>query len=106
MWALLQFISGSIAKNTSTDFMPVLKLYSLYSEKQPLPVPSGKHAVRKLSAAAIYIHLSRKMATQTGDNSKDLISNQFHFTLPIALKAHYEYLQGESHFSRLFFKSF
>ena len=43
----------------------------------------GKHAVRKLSAAAIYIHLSRKMATQNGDNSKDLMSNQFQYSLPI-----------------------
>ena len=94
MWALLQFISGSIAKNTSTDFMPVLKLYSLYDERTPLPIPAGKNAVRKLSAAGIYIHLSRKMVTQTGDTSKDLISNQFHFTLPVALKGHYEYLQG------------
>ena len=37
MWALLQYISGSIAKNSSTDFMTVLKLYSLYNESQPLP---------------------------------------------------------------------
>ena len=37
MWALLQYISGSIAKNSSTDFMTVLKLYSLYNEDQPLP---------------------------------------------------------------------
>ena len=33
------------------------------------------------------------MATQNGDNSKDLLSNQFQYSLPIALKAHYEYLQ-------------
>ena len=92
MWALLQFISGSIAKNTSTDFIPVLKLFSLYDEKTPLPVPVGKSATRKLSAAAIYVHLSRKMA----ENSKDLSQNQFGFTLPIALKDHYEYLQSLS----------
>lgn len=41
MWTLLQFISGSIGKNTWTDFMPVLKLYSLYNETSPLPVPKG-----------------------------------------------------------------
>ena len=57
-------------------------------------VPKGKHAVRKLSAAAIYIHLSRKMATQNGENGKDLMSNQFQYSLPIALKAHYQYLQS------------
>ena len=34
------------------------------------------------------------MATQNGDNSKDLMSNQFQYSLPIALKAHYEYLQS------------
>ena len=96
MWALLQFISGSIAKNTSTDFIPVLKLFSLYDEKYPLPVPKGKSASRKLSAAAIYVHLSRKMATQSGENSKDLTLNQFGFTLPIALKEHYDYLRSLS----------
>ena len=96
MWALLQFISGSIAKNTSTDFIPVLKLFSLYDENYALPVPTGKSAIRKLSAAAIYVHLSRKMATQNGDTNKDLTNNQFQFTLPIALKAHYEYLQSLS----------
>ena len=57
-------------------------------------MPKGKHAVRKLSAAAIYIHLSRKMATQNGENGKDLMSNQFQYSLPIALKAHYQYLQS------------
>ena len=96
MWALLQYISGSIAKNTSTDFIPVLKLFSLYDEKYPLPIPNGKNAIRKLSAAAIYIHLSRKMATQGGDTHKDLSNNQFQFELPIALKGHYEYLQALS----------
>ena len=36
------------------------------------------------------------MATQSGENSKDLTQNQFGFTLPIALKEHYEYLQSLS----------
>ena len=27
MWVLLQFISGSIAKNPTGDFLPVLRLY-------------------------------------------------------------------------------
>ena len=85
MWALLQYISGSIAKNTVTDFLPVLKLFFLYDEPTPLPVPdmTSKHCARPLAAAAIYIHLSRKMATQNGDNSKDLMSNQFQYSLPI-----------------------
>ena len=30
------------------------------------------------------------------ENSKDLSQNQFGFTLPIALKEHYEYLQSLS----------
>lgn len=74
--------------------MPVLKLYSLYNEDSPLPVPKGKNAVRKLSAASIYIHLSRKMATQKGDTSKEMSANQFQVVLPIALKNHYEFLQS------------
>ena len=40
-WLLLQFISGSIQKNPTTDFLPVLRLYSLYSETSPLPLPGG-----------------------------------------------------------------
>ena len=39
MWVLLQFISGSIQKNPTADFIPVLKLYNMYSESEPLPVP-------------------------------------------------------------------
>ena len=77
-------------------FPDALKLFSLYDEKYPLPVPKGKSASRKLSAAAIYVHLSRKMATQSGENSKDLTLNQFGFTLPIALKEHYDYLRSLS----------
>lgn len=89
MWSLLQFISGSIAKNPYTDFMPVLKLFSLYDEPTPLPIPSGKNAVRKLAAAAIYIHLSRKMA-----RNEESGVNLFPFALPIALKGHYDYLKS------------
>jgi hypothetical protein len=59
---LFQFISGSIAKNTSTDFMPVLKLFVLYDEVEPLPVPdvTDRSCTLKLSAAAIFIHLTIK----------------------------------------------
>ena len=74
--------------------VPVLKLFSLYDEKEPLPVPKGRNAVRKLSAAAIYIHLQRKMAIQNGDSGKEVKTNYLPFALPVALRKHYEYLQG------------
>jgi mediator of RNA polymerase II transcription subunit 23 len=73
--------------------MPVLKLFTLYDEKTPLPVPDDKSGVRKLAAASIYMHLSRKMAAQNGD-VKEMVKNQFHFAIPVALKGHYEYLQS------------
>ena len=77
--------------------MPVLKLFSLYNEKEPLPVPKGKNATRKLSAVAIYIHLQRKLANQHGDGSKDLKKNYLPYSLPIALHKQYSYLQNLSH---------
>ncbi len=80
-----QFISGSIAKNTSTDFMPVLKLFVLYDEKEPLPVPDIKErsCTLKLAAAGIYTHLARKAMS----------SDHLAFKLPVALVNHYEFLQ-------------
>lgn len=40
MWALLQFISGSIQRNPLSNFLSVISLYDiLYPEKDPLPVP-------------------------------------------------------------------
>ena len=88
------YTTSFTGKNTATDFYPVLKLFSLYDEKEPLPVPKGRNAVRKLSAAAIYIHLQRKMAIQNGDSGKEVKTNYLPFALPVALRKHYEYLQG------------
>lgn len=76
--------------------MPVLKLFSLYDEEAPLPIPKGRNAVRKLSAAAIYVHLQRKLASQHGDSNKEIKTNYLPYSLPIALRGHYEYLQKMS----------
>ena len=60
--ALFQFISGSIQKNPTADFLPVLRLFRLYPDPEPLPVPdlTSPAAVEKLAAAGIFIHLRRK----------------------------------------------
>ncbi|TRY72734.1 hypothetical protein TCAL_11188 [Tigriopus californicus] len=86
MWSLLQFISGSIAKNTTSEFVPVLRLLSLYDENEPLPVPDTTMpcCIRKFAATAVYIHLCNKAKS-------DLTHLQFN--LPVALQRHYEFLQ-------------
>jgi hypothetical protein len=65
--------------------MPVLKLFILYDEPEPLPVPDIKErtCTLKLSAAAIFIHLSIKA------QATDYLA----FKLPVALLKHYEFLQ-------------
>ena len=63
MWVLLQFISGSIQKNPTADFVPVLRLFCMYAgDTEPIPVPDTAHpsCVETLAATAIYIHLKRK----------------------------------------------
>lgn len=63
MWVLLQFISGSIQKSPLSIFSPVMKLFDLlYSEKEPLPVPSKitSESSISLSMACIWVHLSKK----------------------------------------------
>ena len=100
MWALLQYISGSIAKNTVTDFLPVRKLFFLYDEPEPLPVPDvkSKYCARQLAAAAIYIHLQKKaqpIATTDGSgNDSSGTWNALKFSPPIALRKHYEFLKA------------
>lgn len=104
LWALLQYISGSIQRNALSNFLPVLKLYDvsgtfastfksliflhfqiLYNEKEPLPVPDVKLAssTKKIAATCIYIHLFKKAQ----------LENVSLRPIPIALKKHYEFLQ-------------
>ena len=101
MWALLQYISGSIAKNTVTDFLPVRKLFFLYDEQEPLPVPDvkSKYCARQLAAAAIYIHLQKKAqpivtSDGSGNDSSSATWNALKFAPPIALRKHYEFLKA------------
>ncbi len=68
MWSLLQFISGSIAKNSTEDFISVLYLMEvLYPDPdrggEILAVPelTDPACVKKLAAAAVYIHLTTKV---------------------------------------------
>ena len=65
--------------------MPVLKLFVLYDEPEPLPVPdvTDRQCVVKLAAAAIFIHLSIKVQT----------SGYLSFKLPTALIHHFEFLR-------------
>ena len=100
MWALLQYISGSIAKNTVTDFLPVLKLFFLYDEPAPLQVPdvTSKYCARQLAAAAIYIHLQKKaqplVSSDSSANDGSSVNwNALKFAPPIALRKHYEFLK-------------
>lgn len=86
MWALLQYISGSIQRNALSNFLPVLKLYDiLYNEKEPLPVPDVKQpsSTKKIAATCIYIHLLKKAQ----------LENIAIRPIPIALRKHYEFLQ-------------
>lgn len=86
MWALLQYISGSIQRNALSNFLPVLKLYDiLYTEKEPLPVPDVKFpsSTKKIAATCIYIHLLKKAQ----------LENVLIRPIPVALRNHYEFLQ-------------
>ena len=86
MWVLLQFISGSIQKTPTADFVPVLRLFSMYSgDTGTLPVPdtNSPACVEQLAATAIFIHLKRKAV---GENLR------FAFKLPPALEKHHEFL--------------
>jgi hypothetical protein len=61
MFSLLNYISGFISRNPNCqEVLPVVKLFALYDDPQPLPVPDLKKrdSVVKLAAASIYIQLS------------------------------------------------
>jgi len=89
MWVLLQFISGSIQKNPSSDFMEVLQLYRMYDETEPLAVPDTKSpdCIEALAAVGILVHLKKKVSTE---------NKSFGFPLPIALAKHLEFLESAS----------
>ena len=53
MWVLLQFISGSIAKNPTGDFMPVLRLYWYVRDSQKEKERSLDFSHRRLAALTI-----------------------------------------------------
>jgi len=104
MWVLLQYISGSIQRNTvififfflSTfkflhlflfqlnTLLPVLCLCDfLYPEKEPLPVPDYNEPIssRQLAATSIWIHLLKKAQTEGKDIQRPV---------PNAFKNHHE----------------
>lgn len=61
MFSLLNYISGFISRNANCqEVLPVVKLFALYDDPRPLPVPDMKRrdCVVKLAAASIYIQLS------------------------------------------------
>ena len=66
-----------------------MRLYSLYWETEPLPLPdtSSPHCVEVMAATGIYIHLRKKAI---GENLR------FSFSLPPALKLHHEFLLSAS----------
>ena len=89
MWVLLQFISGSIQKNPTSDFVPVLRLYSMYSESEPLALPDMTHVscAEMLAPTIIFIILNKKAVGE---------SLRFAYKLPRALEKHHEYLMSMS----------
>lgn len=93
MWVLLQFISGSIQKNSLEDFLPVIGLYDLlYPDQVPLPLPNiaDPSAVHQLAPTCIWIHLHRKASTSSTGVS---VKQQLHRPIPQALANHVNFLQ-------------
>lgn len=84
MWVLLQFISGSIQRNPSSNFLPIIKLYELlYPEKEALPVPdcTKAHCTHQMAVVCIWMHLLKKAETEHKT-----------MTMPQNLKLQYEYV--------------
>ncbi|XP_014240192.1 mediator of RNA polymerase II transcription subunit 23 [Cimex lectularius] len=87
MWVLLQFISGSIQRNSLSSFLPVLKLFDLlYPEKEPLPVPDYTKpiCIHQLSIVCIWIHLLKKAQSDHVNIPRPV---------PNSLKLQHEFLQ-------------
>ncbi|ESO86009.1 hypothetical protein LOTGIDRAFT_167513 [Lottia gigantea] len=86
MWVLLQFISGSIQKNSLADFLPVMKLYDLlYSDSEIIPIPdvTMAHCTHAFAGTCIWIHIDKKAQS---DNV------QLHRPIPLALRDHLQFL--------------
>ncbi|XP_065086456.1 mediator of RNA polymerase II transcription subunit 23 [Ochlerotatus camptorhynchus] len=87
MWVLLQYISGSIQRNSITNFLPILKLYDiLYPEKEPLPVPDYNNPLctHQMAPTCIWIHLLKRAQSEHYNINRPI---------PTALKLHHEFLQ-------------
>ena len=86
MWSLLQFVSGSVSKNVTQEFIPLLELiHVLYDDQVPVPIPdvTKPSCIRRFAATSVYVHLSNKASTE---------NTGLQFTLPVALAKQYEYL--------------
>ena len=106
LWVLFHYLSGSLQRLPIKDFGCVLKLLSFYDESEPLPVPdiAEKGCQRKLAAALTYMFLVRKSQTQMARNeaetarksrgSLDDHLQNIQFSLPPALRKHYEFLRN------------
>nr|XP_029709787.1 mediator of RNA polymerase II transcription subunit 23 [Aedes albopictus] len=87
MWVLLQYISGSIQRNSITNFLPILKLYDiLYPEKEPLPVPDYNNPLctHQMAPTCIWIHLLKRAQSEHYNINRPI---------PTALKLHHDFLQ-------------
>lgn len=87
MWMLLQFISGTVHKNSFEEFLPFFKIHDLlYPETEPLPVPdlTKLNSIYQVACCCIWIHLNKKA---------EMSSNKLLRPLPDCLKLHYEFLQ-------------
>ena len=87
MWILLQFLSGSIQKNSLNDFLPIMKLYDLlYSEKEEIPMPdiTKPSSTYVMAVSSIWIHLMKKA---------EMESLKLQRPIPQSLKSHVNYLQ-------------
>ncbi|KAK3924714.1 Mediator of RNA polymerase II transcription subunit 23 [Frankliniella fusca] len=87
MFVCLQFVTGAISKNPLSEFLSLLKLYDLlYPEKEPLPVLdiNNPMCTHQMAACSIWIHFNMKAKTE---------NLSLHRPIPIALKAHHEFIQ-------------
>lgn len=88
MWALLQFISGSIQRNPLSNYLPVFRLYELLfpENEPPLPVPdfNQPQCTQQMAMVSIWIHIAKKAQSE----QTALIR-----PVPAKLRAQYDFLQ-------------